>query len=149
VIARDARPGERHELRVNAFTFFDRPLTGFGAELLVRDERIERLYHDLATPFEVARRLHQTDAQPPRHPVTRRDRAGAPSTVGSRVRPRARRLAARWPRPSRLEISLADSERADDLGGGAHPPRRGCGCGAYMHTSGHRPGRSCFRAPRC
>lgn len=67
VIMRDAVPGTTRDLRVNAFTFFDRPLAGFGVEYLIRNERIEALYHDLNTPFEVAQRLHQTD--PRRHAI--------------------------------------------------------------------------------
>ncbi len=34
VIMRDAVPGTTRDLRVNAFTFFDRPLAGFGVEYL-------------------------------------------------------------------------------------------------------------------
>jgi alpha-mannosidase len=67
VIMREAVPGTVRDLRVNAFTFFDRPLAGFGVEYLVRNERLEALYHDLMTPFEVAQRLHQTD--PRRHAI--------------------------------------------------------------------------------
>lgn len=65
VIERDAKPGNRHTLLVNAFTFFDRPLVGFGVEAFVRNERAEKLYYDLQTPLEVAIRLHQSD--PRRH----------------------------------------------------------------------------------
>lgn len=67
VVMRQAVPGRVFDLRVNAFTWFDRPLAGFGVEYLVRDERVEALYHDLMTPFEVAKRLHQTD--PRRHAI--------------------------------------------------------------------------------
>lgn len=67
VIARNARPSEKHTLLVNAFTFFDRPLAGFGVEYLVRNERIEKLYYDLMTPLEVAIRLDQTDGR--RHAI--------------------------------------------------------------------------------
>ncbi len=70
VVMRDAVPGTVRDLRVNAFTFFDRPLAGFGVEYLIRNERIEALYHDLMTPFEVACRLHQTD--PRRHAILNR-----------------------------------------------------------------------------
>jgi alpha-mannosidase len=61
VIATDAVPGTKRILRVNAFTFFDRPLVGFKVELLVRHHRAEKLYFDLQTPLEVAVRLPQTD----------------------------------------------------------------------------------------
>ena len=67
VIARNAVPGQTRELRVNAFTFFDRPLAGFQVDWFIRNERIEALYHDLMTPFEVDQRLHQTD--PRRHAI--------------------------------------------------------------------------------
>ncbi|MBS3980985.1 MAG: alpha-mannosidase [Rhodobacteraceae bacterium] len=70
VIAREAVTGASVVLHVDAFTFFDRPLTGFTVEYLVRDPQIEALYWDLATPFEVARRLHQTD--PRRHQIFNR-----------------------------------------------------------------------------
>lgn len=67
VIARDAVPGTKRTLLVNAFTFFDRPLVGFKVEFLVRNERAERLYFDLMTPLEVATRLPQNDGR--RHAV--------------------------------------------------------------------------------
>jgi len=67
VLMRDAVPGTVFDLRVNAFTWFDRPLAGFGVEYMVRHEGIEALYHDIMTPFEAAQRLHQTD--PRRHAV--------------------------------------------------------------------------------
>ncbi|PYE82445.1 alpha-mannosidase [Pseudoroseicyclus aestuarii] len=74
LIMRDAVPGTTVTLHVDAFTFFDRPLAGFGVEYLVRNEAVERLYHDLRTPFDVAARLHQTDAR--RHEIFNRvDRA--------------------------------------------------------------------------
>jgi alpha-mannosidase len=88
VVMRDAVPGTVRDLRIDAFTFFDRPLVGLGVEFLVRHERIEALWHDLDTPFEVARRLHQTDAR--RHAILGRvdralralDRRGAGVTPG-------------------------------------------------------------------
>jgi alpha-mannosidase len=67
VVARDAVPGTKRVLLVNAFTFFDRPLAGFTAEYALRDERVEQLYFDLQTPLEVATRLSQTDGR--RHAV--------------------------------------------------------------------------------
>jgi alpha-mannosidase len=67
VIARNAKPGEKRTLLINAFTFFDRPLVGFGVEYLIRNERAEQLYFDLQTPLEVASRLPQTDSR--RHAV--------------------------------------------------------------------------------
>ena len=67
VVARDAVPGTKRTLLVNAFTFFDRPLVGFKVELMVRHARAEKLYFDLMTPLEVASRLPQTDAR--RHAV--------------------------------------------------------------------------------
>lgn len=67
VIARNAKPGQKHVLLVNAFTFFDRPLVGFLAEYMVRNERVEALYYDLLTPLEVAERLPQNDQR--RHAV--------------------------------------------------------------------------------
>lgn len=67
VIARNAKPGTRHTLHINAFTFFDRPLVGFGMAYFVRHERAEKLYYDLMTPLEVAIRLVQSD--PRRHAI--------------------------------------------------------------------------------
>jgi alpha-mannosidase len=67
VIARNAKPGTKRTLLVNAFTFFDRPLVGFKVELLVRHERAEKLYFDLLTPLEVATRLTQIDGR--RHAI--------------------------------------------------------------------------------
>ena len=67
VIARNAVPGETHELRINAFTFFDRPLVGFPADYMIRHERVEKLYYDVLTPLEVAERLPQNDQR--RHAV--------------------------------------------------------------------------------
>jgi alpha-mannosidase len=67
VIARDAVPGTRHTLIVNAFTFFPRPLTGFLVEGMVRNEQVEALWFDLSTPFDVATRLNQAD--PRRHAI--------------------------------------------------------------------------------
>lgn len=66
-IARNAKPGEKHVLLVNAFTFFDRPLVGFQAEYMTRNARVEKLYFDLLTPLEVAERLPQNDQR--RHAV--------------------------------------------------------------------------------
>ncbi|SNY92210.1 alpha-mannosidase [Cohaesibacter sp. ES.047] len=65
VIMRDAKPGTKHMLHVDAFTFFDRPLAGFKVEYFIRHADVESLYFDLHTPYEVACRLHQTD--PRRH----------------------------------------------------------------------------------
>ncbi len=67
VIEAEAVPGNRHVILINAFTFFERPLVGFGVDFLTRDRRIESLYYDLMTPLEVAVRLHQTDAR--RHAI--------------------------------------------------------------------------------
>ena len=67
VIARDAVPGSKHVLHVNAFTFFERPLVGFTVDYFIRNERAEKLYYDLLTPLEVALRLHQSD--PRRHAI--------------------------------------------------------------------------------
>jgi len=67
VIERDAQPGSKHTLMVDAFTFFERPLVGFKVEFFVRNARAEKLYYDLTTPFEVAIRLHQQDAR--RHAI--------------------------------------------------------------------------------
>lgn len=67
VIERDTVPGNRHVLLVNAFTFFDRPLVGFGVDFALRNERAEKLYFDLMTPLEVAIRLNQND--PRRHAI--------------------------------------------------------------------------------
>ncbi|WP_194098315.1 alpha-mannosidase [Marivivens aquimaris] len=61
VIMRDAVPGTKVVLHVDAFTFFDRPLAGFRVDYLVRNEEVEKLFYDLRTPFDVASRLHQTD----------------------------------------------------------------------------------------
>jgi alpha-mannosidase len=74
VIARNAKPGEKHVLIVNAFTFFDRPLVGFKAEYMIRNERVEKLYYDFLTPLEVATRLPQNDAR--RHAITNLVEAG-------------------------------------------------------------------------
>jgi len=67
VIERKAKPGNKHMLLVNAFTFFDRPLVGFTVEFFIRNERAEKLYYDLQTPLDVAIRLHQSD--PRRHAI--------------------------------------------------------------------------------
>ena len=67
VIERDATPGNRHILLVNAFTFFDRPLVGFQVELMQRHARAEKLYYDLRTPLEVATMLTQIDGR--RHAI--------------------------------------------------------------------------------
>ena len=61
VIERNARPGNKHTLLVNAFTFFDRPLVGFTVDFFTRSERTEKLYWDLQTPLDVAVRLYQND----------------------------------------------------------------------------------------
>lgn len=61
VIERNAKPGNRHVLLVNAFTFFDRPLVGFTVTHHIRHERAEKLYYDLVTPLDVAIRLYQND----------------------------------------------------------------------------------------
>ena len=67
VVETEAVPGNRHVVMVDAFTFFDRPLVGFGVDFFMRDARIESLYYDLMTPLEVAVRLHQNDAR--RHAI--------------------------------------------------------------------------------
>jgi alpha-mannosidase len=67
VVERNSKPGSKHTLLVNAFTFFDRPLVGFTVEFFVRNERAEKLYYDLQTPLDVAVRLHQSD--PRRHAI--------------------------------------------------------------------------------
>ena len=67
VIEEKAVPGNRHLVMVDAFTFFERPLVGFGVDFLIRDRRIESLYYDLMTPLEVAVRLQQSDAR--RHAI--------------------------------------------------------------------------------
>lgn len=61
VIERNAKPGNKHVVLVNAFTFFDRPLVGFEVDFFVRNERAEKLYYDLQTPLDVAVRLYQND----------------------------------------------------------------------------------------
>ena len=61
VIERNAKPGSKHTLLVNAFTFFDRPLVGFTVDFYTRSERAEKLYWDLQTPLDVAVRLYQND----------------------------------------------------------------------------------------
>ena len=60
-IERNAKPGSKHTLLVNAFTFFDRPLVGFTVDFYTRSERAEKLYWDLQTPLDVAVRLYQND----------------------------------------------------------------------------------------
>lgn len=67
VIERDAKPGNKHVLLVNAFTFFDRPLVGFEVDFFIRNERAEKLYYDLQTPVDVAILLQQND--PRRHAI--------------------------------------------------------------------------------
>ena len=67
VISCDAVPGEKHLVQVNAFTFDERPMVGFQTDMVLRDDRIEGLYHDLETAFEVAIQLSQTDSR--RHAV--------------------------------------------------------------------------------
>jgi alpha-mannosidase len=69
VLARNAKPGAKRVVQVNAFTFFERPLVGFTVEFFIRNERAEKLYYDLQTPLEVAIRLHQSD--PRRHAILR------------------------------------------------------------------------------
>ena len=61
VIERNAKPGSKHVLLVNAFTFFERPLVGFTVDFYTRSERAEKLYWDLQTPLDVATRLYQND----------------------------------------------------------------------------------------
>ena len=61
VIERNATPGSKHTLLVNAFTFFERPLVGFTVDFYTRSERAEKLYWDLQTPLDVAVRLYQND----------------------------------------------------------------------------------------
>ena len=61
VIERDAVPGNKHVVMVNAFTFFDRPLVGFTVDFYTRSERTEKLYWDLQTPLDVAIHLYQND----------------------------------------------------------------------------------------
>lgn len=61
VIERNAKPGSKHVLLVNAFTFFDRPLVGFEVDFFIRNERAEKLYYDLQTPLDVAVLLYQND----------------------------------------------------------------------------------------
>lgn len=63
VLSRAAAPGASHLVQLNAFTFYDRPLVGFKTWLALRDERIEALYFDLNTGFEVATHLPQGDAR--------------------------------------------------------------------------------------
>ncbi|UXN74910.1 hypothetical protein N8D56_07950 [Devosia sp. A8/3-2] len=41
VIERNAKPGSKHVLLVNAFTFFERPLVGFTVDFYTRSERAE------------------------------------------------------------------------------------------------------------
>jgi alpha-mannosidase len=67
VIEAEPVPGNRHLVMIDAFTFFDRPLVGFGVDFFTRNRRLESLYHDLATPLDVAVRLHQNDAR--RHAI--------------------------------------------------------------------------------
>ena len=67
VIARNAVPGEVHLVQINAFTYDERPMIGFQTDMLLRDDRVEGLYHDLATAFDVAVQLPQTDGR--RHAV--------------------------------------------------------------------------------
>ncbi|HTN62506.1 MAG TPA: alpha-mannosidase, partial [Devosia sp.] len=69
VLARNAKPGAKRIVQVNAFTFFERPLVGFTVEFFIRNERAEKLYYDLQSPLEVAIRLHQSD--PRRHAILR------------------------------------------------------------------------------
>jgi len=67
VIARNAAPGRKYMLLVDAFTFFDRPIVGFAVEYMVRHDRAEQLYFDLQTPLEVASHLQQSDGR--RHEI--------------------------------------------------------------------------------
>jgi alpha-mannosidase len=99
VVARKAKPGSKHVLQVNAFTFFDRPLVGFTVEFFIRNERAEKLYYDLQTPLDVAIRLHQSD--PRRHAIMSIIERALPLHS---ARPKgSRRKSMRWsiPRPSR------------------------------------------------
>ncbi len=63
VIARDAVPGTRVRLLIDAFTFFDRPLVSLGARMMLRNERVERLFYDIRTPFDVACHLPMVDVR--------------------------------------------------------------------------------------
>ncbi|MDE0591481.1 glycosyl hydrolase-related protein [Halocynthiibacter sp. C4] len=63
VLAPKATAGTRHTVQVNAFTFYDRPIVGFKSWLAIRDTRVERLFHDLNTAFEVATILPQGDGR--------------------------------------------------------------------------------------
>lgn len=67
VIEDAAVPGNRHVVRINAFTFFERPLVGFGVSFHLRHARVEKLYYDLMTPLDVAVRLNQHDGR--RHAI--------------------------------------------------------------------------------
>ena len=70
VIACEAVPSEMHLVQVNAFTFDERPQVGFQTDMILRDDRVEGLFHDLATAFEVAIHLPQTDGR--RHALLER-----------------------------------------------------------------------------
>ena len=67
VIAQRAVAGDTHVVQINAFTYDERPMIGFQTELMLFDRRIEALYHALATGFDVAVHLPQTDGR--RHAV--------------------------------------------------------------------------------
>lgn len=107
VIAHDATPGEVHLVQLNAFTFDERPMIGFQTDLILRDGRIEALFYDLATAFEVATQLPQTDGH--RHAVLERIES-ALYTLDRRVR-RSDALNASLPEAERIAGEIHDLSR--------------------------------------
>lgn len=63
VIERNAKPGNRHKILIDAFTFFDRLLVGLDAKAFLRNEELEHLYFDIKAPLDIAIRLHQNDTR--------------------------------------------------------------------------------------
>ncbi len=67
VIERDAFPGNRHRILIDAFTFFDRLLVGLDVKAYLRNEAVESIYFDLKAPLDIAVCLQQNDTR--RHRV--------------------------------------------------------------------------------
>ena len=104
VIARDATPGETHIVQINAFTFDERPMVGFQTEMFLRNDRVEALYLDLATAFEVAIHLQQTDVR--RHAVL--DRVERAIYALDRREGQAEAFVASLPKAERIASEIRD-----------------------------------------
>jgi alpha-mannosidase len=65
LLTEQARAGESFEIVIEAGTIEDRRQLGFACELVVHDQRAQKVYYDLRVPGEVARLLQPDD--PRRH----------------------------------------------------------------------------------